>query len=447
MNTRWLILFAVLCSSTTAHAQSLEAAYGRELQVLRSERTQLKRAIEEADASSVLARTALERDIAALTDELVGLRGKNASRAATRPAPVDQAQQLQVGQLLDQVEAAAALQELPVGEPSPDALPATRLQQLVEASFARLSERGGLRIRRGQEVFDERGVAQKADVLFVGEVGAVRWGGSYPPLVRTLDGSLRTMAAPRGHVATTGAGQAVSTVMFDPREPPRPGQYVARDVWDKLEVGGLLMWPLLLMGLLVVLVALERVIGLGLLGRRAAGLEESLSAWQPPDVGVGRVPAEVDSDHWFALPAVRVIQSVGTTRPELEERAAQDLLEVRPRLMRRLSVLSVTAGAAPLIGLLGTVTGMIRTFSVITDHGTGDPQLFAGGISEALLTTQLGLAVAIPALLMHSGLSRWATRLADGHQSLIFDLVQRAGTRAQPAGLRDAAPLSSEGDS
>ncbi len=77
-----------------------------------------------------------------------------------------------------------------------------------------------------------------------------------------------------------------------------------------------------------------------------------------------------------------------------------------PRLERFLSTLAVLASIAPLLGLLGTVTGMINTFQVITFHGTSDPRLMSGGISEALVTTMLGLGVAIPIMLSHSLLSR-----------------------------------------
>lgn len=64
------------------------------------------------------------------------------------------------------------------------------------------------------------------------------------------------------------------------------------------------------------------------------------------------------------------------------------------------------AAIAPLLGLLGTVTGMIDTFQVITQHGTGDPRMMSGGISIALVTTMLGLSVAIPIMLAHTLLGR-----------------------------------------
>ena len=71
------------------------------------------------------------------------------------------------------------------------------------------------------------------------------------------------------------------------------------------------------------------------------------------------------------------------------------------------------AAVSPLLGLLGTVTGMIQTFDVITEFGTSDPKLLSGGISTALVTTELGLIVAIPCLLLGNLLGGWADRIKD----------------------------------
>ena len=73
-----------------------------------------------------------------------------------------------------------------------------------------------------------------------------------------------------------------------------------------------------------------------------------------------------------------------------------------PKLETWQGAIKVIAAVAPLLGLLGTVTGMIVTFQAITLFGTGDPKLMAGGISQALVTTVLGLTVAIPLVLLHS---------------------------------------------
>ena len=78
-------------------------------------------------------------------------------------------------------------------------------------------------------------------------------------------------------------------------------------------------------------------------------------------------------------------------------------------------MLAACAGIAPLLGLLGTVTGMISTFDVITEYGTGNPRLLSGGISVALITTQLGLIVAVPLVLAHA----WASRAIERRQALL----------------------------
>ncbi len=75
------------------------------------------------------------------------------------------------------------------------------------------------------------------------------------------------------------------------------------------------------------------------------------------------------------------------------------------------AMILVFAAVAPLLGLLGTVTGMISTFDIITEYGTGDPKLLSHGISEALITTELGLVVAIPTLLFGNILSGWGKNI------------------------------------
>jgi biopolymer transport protein ExbB len=95
-------------------------------------------------------------------------------------------------------------------------------------------------------------------------------------------------------------------------------------------------------------------------------------------------------------------------RSLLEELLFEKILRVRPTLERFLPFLAITAAAAPLLGLLGTVIGMIKTFQLITIFGTGDAKSLSSGISEALVTTALGLIVAIPTLLLHGALTRMA---------------------------------------
>lgn len=104
------------------------------------------------------------------------------------------------------------------------------------------------------------------------------------------------------------------------------------------------------------------------------------------------------------------IQCRGSSKEHIEELMYEKLMAQTPSLERFLAPLAVCASAAPLLGLLGTVTGMIHTFRLITVFGTGDAQTLSSGISEALVTTETGLIIAIPALLIHAYLSRRVRR-------------------------------------
>jgi biopolymer transport protein ExbB len=94
-----------------------------------------------------------------------------------------------------------------------------------------------------------------------------------------------------------------------------------------------------------------------------------------------------------------------------EEIMTEAILEKQPSWERFHGLIAVTAAVAPLLGLLGTVTGIIKTFQMMEVFGAGDPRPLIGGISEALITTELGLILAIPALLLHAMLSRRAQSL------------------------------------
>ncbi len=114
------------------------------------------------------------------------------------------------------------------------------------------------------------------------------------------------------------------------------------------------------------------------------------------------------------------VQHANERRGTLEEILYEKILAVRPRLERFLPFIALTAAAAPLLGLLGTVTGMIKTFNLITIFGTGDAKSLSSGISEALVTTELGLVVAIPALILHGLLSRMSRqKLAKMEQTAV----------------------------
>jgi biopolymer transport protein ExbB len=100
------------------------------------------------------------------------------------------------------------------------------------------------------------------------------------------------------------------------------------------------------------------------------------------------------------------VDHAGESIELVEEVMYESILSAQPRLERFLNVIAVTAATAPLLGLLGTVTGIIKTFDLMTVFGAGDPKPLISGISEALITTEMGLVLAIPALIIHALLAR-----------------------------------------
>ena len=111
----------------------------------------------------------------------------------------------------------------------------------------------------------------------------------------------------------------------------------------------------------------------------------------------------------------------------LELRLDEAILQETPRLERGIGMVKVIAAIAPMLGLLGTVTGMIGTFQAITQFGTGDPKIMAGGISMALVTTVQGLVAAIPLILAHSLLQSRFTELSNVlEQQVAGILAERA---------------------
>jgi biopolymer transport protein ExbB len=161
----------------------------------------------------------------------------------------------------------------------------------------------------------------------------------------------------------------------------------APNLRERIAQGGLIGYLIIALGGLALLIALERMIVLGLEGRKVASQLKSSTVKDGNPLG--RVLKVADKYRDADLET-------------LELKMGEAIVKEAPKLSRGLLFLKIIAVVAPLMGLLGTVTGMINTFQAITLFGTGDPKLMAGGISQALVTTVLGLTVAIPTVLLHT---------------------------------------------
>jgi biopolymer transport protein ExbB len=165
---------------------------------------------------------------------------------------------------------------------------------------------------------------------------------------------------------------------------------------ERINQGGIVGYVIIALGLFGVLLSLERMVSLGIAGRK---VKAQLKRDTPSeDNALGRV--------------LQVYQSNRQADTEtLELKLGEAILKETPSLQRGVLFIKIISVVAPLMGLLGTVTGMINTFQAITLFGTGDPRMMAGGISQALVTTVLGLTVAIPTVLLHTVVSGRSRRI------------------------------------
>jgi biopolymer transport protein ExbB len=165
------------------------------------------------------------------------------------------------------------------------------------------------------------------------------------------------------------------------------------------------------------ILALIMVFGRAFFLLRSASNTEKLVATISPLVSSGNVRRAIELCREQKSSSGRVLRAtlehLDRPREELEDIISEAVLHEQPVLDRFGGSIMVMAAVSPLLGLLGTVTGMIATFDVITEFGTGNPKLLSGGISEALITTEFGLMVAIPALVAGNMLSGWADRIKD----------------------------------
>jgi len=185
-------------------------------------------------------------------------------------------------------------------------------------------------------------------------------------------------------------------------------------IGERIEQGGIVGYCIIALGFIGLGIAIWRWFALTTDGRKvSAQLKRDTASTDNP---LGRV-----------LTAYEVNAKADTETMELK--LSEAALKEMPELTKGLLFIKVIAAVAPLMGLLGTVTGMIKTFQVITLYGAGDPKLMAGGISQALMTTVLGLCVAIPMVLLHTLVSGQSRKIINILQSQSAGIVAQHSER------------------
>ena len=218
--------------------------------------------------------------------------------------------------------------------------------------------------------------------------------------------SKRTRKASRRWRSTPSRGSLLS-VLID-----------TKGSFERIPEGGVVGYTIITLGAIAALLALWRIAVVWITGRQVSSQQGRAKA--DPGNPLGRV--------------LGVYEENRDADPEtLELKLDEAVMRESSQLERFIWLVKVVGVVAPLLGLLGTVTGMIRTFQAITLFGAGDPRMMAGGISEALVTTMLGLFTAIPLVLLHAALASGTKRITDVLDEQSAGIIARQSEKAARA--------------
>jgi len=196
-----------------------------------------------------------------------------------------------------------------------------------------------------------------------------------------------------------------------------------KTVYSVIDSGGIIGWVIIGLGLFGLLLAAVRFVFLTGANSATLPLTKATLA-ELLDNGQEKALAFLQEKKGATARVLKAtVRNLDAEREHVEDVVMESVMHESGRLDRFGSAIMVIAAVSPLLGLLGTVTGMIATFDIITEFGTGDPKLLSGGISIALVTTELGLIVAIPMLLLGNLLSAWAEKIKDAMEHSALHLI------------------------
>lgn len=213
-------------------------------------------------------------------------------------------------------------------------------------------------------------------------------------------------------------------------------------VLEEIEKGGPVMYPIFALASAALLVALFKGLGMFFVRRPSRKQQKRLRV----ALAEGDEAAARSAVHNMRGPGGRMlaqgVDNIGQPRDLVEEVMYESVLTARLRLNRGLPFIAISAASAPLLGLLGTVSGIINTFKMIVVQGSGDVKSLSGGISEALITTKYGLIVAIPSLLLHAFLSRKARGIVGEMETAAVSFVNNLSKSSLAVASPQQRPIS-----
>lgn len=417
--------------SSQSPSMSLREAYKREFAFLAGQKRQLEARLEQVEAQTSNEERQLQRQLQGLESKLLALEERRETMR-DRLSRVEQSKQSSIDdeQLLEATLQQARTTLADYGVQVAEAAAGDDRSELLADRFneavALLGRLSSLTERPGS-FFAKTGTKVEGRILQVGRVAAYGVSdGSAGALAPAGGGRLKIWKDADGSTARALASgedpETLSIFLFESLD----GQVddgKGESLLQHVASGGAIGWVIVTLGGLGLLLVIIRALLLGAAARDPSDLEHSVGSF----IQNGEYSAAIDQAKRSKGSAGRVVATVVTSLKaganELEDVVSESMLSEHRRLHRFGTIILVIAAVAPLLGLLGTVTGMISTFDVITKYGTGDPKMLSGGISTALVTTELGLIVAIPTLLLGNLLRGWGEGIETNVERVVLRVV------------------------
>jgi biopolymer transport protein ExbB len=341
------------------------------------------------------------------------------------------------GAVADVLERGAlALETAGLGAPAPlpEGAPSAQVAAAIDELFNKtrtLLAAGGAIERKPGTYFLADGTSVDGEIVRLGAVAAFGLSSSGSGALTSAGGGrLKLWPEPGTEVsakvvAGEGAASSLSLVLFESLDKPvEPRRRL--DFFQYTTVGGTIAWVIVAVGLFAALL----IAGRTLILFRSGGVDPTLLGEVTRLVSSGQVRRAEGLLGKSSGAMARVLRAaVGNLHRErtaVEDAVNEAVLKEAVRLERFGTAIAVCVAVGPLLGLLGTVTGMIATFDIITEFGTGDPRMLSRGISEALITTEYGLKVAIPGLMVGSLLAGKADSLIAGIEQAAMRVINAA---------------------
>jgi biopolymer transport protein ExbB len=422
---------------------SLMQAYKKEFVFLKNEKASLQKRLNETEGDYAKRVRKAKAELARLQDALLAKSAEaDSASEELRRAQVRVENYEEIAEVLDSTlyQAMETMEGRGVLAPEFSTDNVERKKEQIDFIF---SESASLLTKLGNKTKEEGhfflldGTRTEGTLLRVGNVAS---------LGVSAGGSGTLAPAGGGHLKLWNSGTAKAARALDSNESPdvlplylyESLDRMAQQAKDKttgevVESGGFIAYVILILGAFAAGMLVLRAFLLWKSGSNTSRLVDQVAPLVQqgePERSLGVLENEKGA---AARVLAATVRHLDTDPDQLEDIISENILHETPHLERFESAIMVFAAVAPLLGLLGTVTGMISTFDVITEFGTGDPKLLSGGISEALVTTQLGLMVAIPAVLLGNLLSGWSETIKSGMEIAALKITNLSRTERPAA--------------